>query len=147
MPAEESELRATDEPDATTTSGHSRSATVHQTFLTRTDVPARRAKWTITIFQAGSPQAPEVSDHGLLEKLEDDEEEKDRSNNIQRCTAGVAPSRIPLVARCRPSRPERLPPSASLSGAVDSEADQDTGQDEQCAHSSSLPPFCPEVST
>jgi hypothetical protein len=53
-------------------------------------------------FQAGSPQAPEVSDHGLLQKLEDDEEEKDRSNHIQRCTAGVAPSRIPLVTRCRP---------------------------------------------
>jgi hypothetical protein len=49
---------------------------------------------------------PKVSDHGLLEKLEDDEEDNDRSNNIQRCTAGVAPSYIPLVARCRPTRPE-----------------------------------------
>ncbi len=33
MPAEESELRAAEGPDATTTSGHPRSVTVHQTFL------------------------------------------------------------------------------------------------------------------
>jgi hypothetical protein len=58
------------------------------------------------MFQAGNPQAPEVADHGLLEKLENNEEEKDRSSNIQRCTAGVAPSGIPLITHCRPSRPE-----------------------------------------
>ena len=57
-------------------------------------------------YTSWEPQAPEVSDHGLLQKFEDDEEEKDRSNNIQRCTAGVTPSRIPLVTRCRPRCPE-----------------------------------------
>jgi hypothetical protein len=61
---------------------------------------------TTPIFQAGSPQAPEVADHGLLGKLEDNDEEEDHSSNIQRCTAGVAPSGIPLVTRCRLSRPE-----------------------------------------
>ena len=60
----------------------------------------------LPIVQACNPQAPEVADHGLLEKLENDEEEEDRSSNIQHCTASMAPGSIPLVTRCRPSRPE-----------------------------------------
>ena len=46
------------------------------------------------------------ADDGLLEKLKDNEEEEDRSSNIQRCTTGVAPSGIPLVTRCHLSRLE-----------------------------------------
>src|ERR1039457_1033905 len=42
-----SELRATDGPDATTFSGHSRSATDRRKLLTGTDVLACRAGWTI----------------------------------------------------------------------------------------------------
>jgi hypothetical protein len=49
---------------------------------------------------------PMRASSGLLEGLKDDEDEEDRSSNIQRCTTGVTPSGIPLITHCRPSRPE-----------------------------------------
>jgi hypothetical protein len=64
-----SDLRAIDGPDATTTSGHLRSATVHQTFLTRTDVPATRAKWTMTDSKLVARRRPKSQTTAYLKSL------------------------------------------------------------------------------